>query len=73
MNDEKLNKILAEMSGQGPVPWGYLRDRYTGKMGRRSERFARTMTAYARRWPNRIVLTRPYNVSEEPNVEILNE
>ena len=72
LNDEKLNKILAEMSGQGPVPWGYLRDRYTGKMGRRSERFARTMMSYARRWPNRIALTRPHNVSEEPTVEILN-
>jgi len=72
MKDAKLNKILAEMSGQGPAPWGHFRDRYTGKMGRRSERFARTMTAYAERWPDRIVITRPYNVSDEPMMEILN-
>ena len=71
LNDKKLNEILGEMSGHGPAPWGQLRDLYTGKMGKRSERFTRTMMDYAERWPKRIIISRPYNVSESPMVEVL--
>jgi hypothetical protein len=29
------------------------------------------MMAYAKRWPGRIIITRPYNISESPTIEVL--
>jgi hypothetical protein len=70
LNDSRLNKILTEAAGRGPLPWAYYREAYCG-YGRKSQRFTEMMMAYARRWPNRIIITRPYNVSESPMIEVL--
>lgn len=72
-DDEKLNKILAEEAGRGPLPWSHFRTRYCG-FGRKvnnKKNFTESMMKYARKAPHRIVIVRPYNVSEEPTVEIL--
>ena len=70
LNDGKLNKILADVAGKGVRPWSYFRDAYCGG-AKRSSRFTETMMAYAEKWPKRIIITRPYNVSESPMVEVL--
>lgn len=74
--DEKLNKILKSVSGKGPYPWSYFRDAYCGSgRGRTAPRrirelFTNRMMEYADMSP-RIIITRPYNVSESPTVEVL--
>lgn len=70
LNDGKLNKILTDAAGRGALPWSHYRDAYCGR-GKRSEKFTETMMAYAERWPRRIIITRPYNVSESPMIEVL--
>jgi hypothetical protein len=71
LNDSKLNNLLTEAAGQGPLPWSHYRDAYCGR-GKRSSKFTKVIMAYAERWPSRIIITRPYNVSESPMVEVLN-
>ena len=72
-HDKKLNKILAEEAGKGPQPWSHYRTRYCGyARDRKSNKmFTEAMMKYAIKIPHRIVIVRPYNVSEEPTVEIL--
>ena len=70
LNDDRLNKILAGAAGQGPLPWSHYRDAYCGYR-RKSQRFTEMMTAYAQKWPNRIIVTRPYDVTNEsPMIEV---
>ena len=73
--DAKLNKILKSVSGKGPYPWSYYRDAYCGR-GNQSKRllqlFARRMMEYADLSP-RIVIMRPYNLSESPMIEVLSD
>lgn len=74
--DEKLNAILKGVSGKGPYPWSYFRDAYCGSgRGRAApkrirELFTKRMMEYVELSP-RIILTRPYNVSEPPTIEVL--
>lgn len=70
LNDDKLNKILTDAAGRGALPWSHYRDAYCGR-GKKSGKFTETMMAYAERWPRRIIITRPYNVSESPMIEVL--
>ena len=72
-DDEKLNKILAEEAGKGPQLWSHYRTRYCGYARDRksNKKFTEAMMKYALKIPHRIVIVRPYNVSEEPTVEIL--
>jgi hypothetical protein len=67
---DKLNEILKKAKGQGPLPWSHYRDAYCGR-GKKSSKFAELMMEYAQRWPKRIIITRPYNVSESPMIEVL--
>ena len=72
--DEKLNAILKGVSGKGPYPWSYFRDAYCGRKKviprRISQLFAKRMMEYAEMSP-RIIIIRPYNVSESPMIEVL--
>ena len=67
--DAKLNQILKSVSGKGPYPWSYYRDAYCGR-NKRDSKFTRRMMEYAELSP-RIIITRPYNVSESPMIEVL--
>lgn len=67
--DAKLNQILKSVAGKGPHPWSYYRDAYCGR-NKRSNKFTRRMMEYAELSP-RIIITRPYNVSESPMIEVL--
>ena len=74
--DEKLNKILKSASGKGPYPWSHYRDAYCGSgrgrpvPRRLRELFTKRMMEYIEMSP-RIILTRPYNISEPPTIEVL--
>lgn len=67
--DRKLNQILKSVAGKGPYPWSHYRDAYCGR-GKKDVRFTRRMMEYAELSP-RIIITRPYNVSESPMIEVL--
>ena len=72
--DAKLNQILKSVSGKGPYPWSHYRDAYCGRNKviprRLSQLFTKRMMEYVELSP-RIILTRPYNVSESPDIEVL--
>jgi hypothetical protein len=68
--DRRLNGILKSVAGKGAYPWSFFRDAYCGA-GKKNTKFTRRMMEYEALSP-RIIITRPYNVSESPMVEVLN-
>ena len=66
--DRRLNGILKGVAGKGAFPWSYFRDAYCGK-GKKSAKFTRRIMEYAELSP-RIIITRSYNVSESPMIEV---
>ncbi len=73
-DDNVLNEILKQEAGKGPKPWSHFRTRYCGfqRSHKSNKKFTRSMLKYAEKLPHRIIIERPYNISEDPTVEILN-
>ena len=46
----------------------FLREEYESAGGKG---FSATLYWYAQRWPDRVVIHRPYNISEPPMIEVL--
>jgi len=67
--DKILNSVLAEMAGQGVMPWGVVAGEYKRQKGK--GKLGQLIHDYARAWPHRIKITHGYNVSAGWDVEIV--
>ena len=67
MKSDAMNELLVTVAGNGELPYYFLRDMYVAYGGRH---FNMTLRWYADRWPERIIIHRPYNVSESPMIEV---
>ena len=66
--DAHMNALLARYSGKGKQHYRHLRDAHKSMGG---EGFGALLIAYAQRWPDRVVIHRPYNISASPMIEVL--
>ena len=66
--DPHMNTLLARYSGKGKQHYRHLRDTHAHMGG---QGFGDLLIAYAQRWPDRVVIHRPYNLSASPMIEVL--
>lgn len=67
-HDEKLNDVLKQISGKGPYTWAFVRSMYYGSK-RKNAKFGRHLMQYVK-YTDRIMIRRPYDVSESPMIEV---
>ena len=68
MQDDKMNSLLKRVSGKGRMHYKFLEEEYKSAGG---TAFGKTIDWYAQRWPDRVVIHRPYNISASPMIEVL--
>jgi hypothetical protein len=77
--DKKLNKALAQIRGKGPISWQALKAIYGDSRLIEIKdddgycvvsKFSQSLHEYAKK-SERIIIKRPYNVSDSPTIEVL--
>lgn len=67
INNPKMNQVLRKYAGAGRVGWQSIRNDYIRVQG---THFGDTLRAYARQWPDRVIIDYNYNVTDGAFVTI---
>lgn len=70
MSDKALNATLAAIAGRGPLHYSFIADEYKHHGGN-PKRLAAALLEYTTRWPERFIITEPYNRSASPVITVL--
>lgn len=68
--DKAMNLTLKSIAGKGALNTLFVSMVYESHGGN-EKGFHNLLAEYAERWPERIKISRPYNVSQTPSVEVL--
>ena len=60
---------LKQIRGRGPLPWSYVRASFIANGGEQYQ-MAKAIALMANKYPHRLLITRPYNVSDSANIEV---
>ena len=62
-------ETLKQIRGRGPLPWSYVRASFIANGGEQYQ-MAKAIALMANKYPNRLLITRPYNVSDSATIEV---
>lgn len=60
---------LKEIRGKGPLPWSYVRASFIANGGEQYQ-MGKAIALMAKKYPDRLLITRAYNVSDGATIEV---
>jgi hypothetical protein len=62
-------ETLKQIRGQGPLPWSYVRASFIANGGEKYQ-MAKAISLMQTKYPHRLLITRPHNVSDSATIEV---
>ena len=70
MDDTAIIDVLRHIKGKGPMHWKYVLEEWQSMTQGTPKEFNEQLLAMQAKYPNRLIITRPYNQSASPTLEV---